>query len=124
MRTGLWQKLRKDSPEVRLVLAVMEAEAWFIAEHTHFQRLDPALTRQFIRTECGFDPAVVDVESLPQPSNDLRRIYGLVGRPYEKTRGQVEAIVAALSFPNLYTQVRPRVPALAGLLDSIDEFLR
>jgi hypothetical protein len=37
-----------DPIEVGCVLAIMEIEAWFLAEHTHFERISPDLTADLI----------------------------------------------------------------------------
>jgi hypothetical protein len=40
----------------------MEAEAWFIAQHTHFSRLDSALTLPSIMAGLGLDLLADDIE--------------------------------------------------------------
>ena len=42
---------------VTYVLAIMEIEAWFLAEHTHFKRIDPRLDRGINQASLGFDPS-------------------------------------------------------------------
>ena len=63
-------KLEADLPKyiktslipVTFILAVMEIEAWFLAETTHYCRIDPAITLEAIRTGLGFDPETDDLE--------------------------------------------------------------
>jgi hypothetical protein len=110
-------------PHVEMVLAIKEIEAWFIAEDTHFQRLDPTLTCARINADLGFDPCEIDVESLPHPVEALKRIYALVGRLYRKHKDEAEQTVDALDYDRLYVDTRARVPSLAHLLDRVDEFL-
>ena len=37
-----------------LVLAIMEIEAWFIGEYTHFSRMDPTLTIPAVTAAFGY----------------------------------------------------------------------
>ena len=46
---GLRQRIRTALCPVEFVLAVMEIEAWFLAEASHFARVDPAITPAAIR---------------------------------------------------------------------------
>lgn len=41
---------------VTFILSVMEIEAWFLAEYTHFPRIDAAITSDAIAAVLGFDP--------------------------------------------------------------------
>jgi hypothetical protein len=123
MRQGLRHRLKNDPDDVHLLLAVMEVEAWFIGEHTHFQRLDARLTCEHILANMNFDPSQVNIEGIAHPANDLRRIYALAERPYEKTRAHVEATVAALDFAHLCVTVKARAPGLAALVERIGEFV-
>jgi hypothetical protein len=81
-----------------LFLAVMEIEAWLLAEHTHFLRLSPVLTPARIREKLHFDPARDDLERRWHPAEDLDRIYQLAGLRYSKQRGNVERTLALLDF--------------------------
>ncbi|MBP0016118.1 MAG: AAA family ATPase [Cyanobacteria bacterium SBLK] len=40
---------------IRVILAVMEIEAWFLAEYNFLARLDERLTPDFILKHCGFE---------------------------------------------------------------------
>jgi hypothetical protein len=62
----------------------MEIEAWFLAEFSHFPRLDSDLTLETIRSNFGFDPSVDDMQLRNHPSQDIHRIYSLVGLEYKK----------------------------------------
>jgi hypothetical protein len=115
-------RLAHRTVTVSLLLAVMEIEAWFIAECNHFQRLDQRLTSSLIRTRTGIDPSKCDVESIDRPAKTLDRIYRLVGKSYRKKKLQAMTIVGVLDYTHLYYDVRDRVPRLGELLALLDGF--
>ena len=57
IRMGFAYRLKTEPVRVLHVLGVMEVEAWFLAEHTHFPRLHSALTLPYIIANAGFDPS-------------------------------------------------------------------
>ena len=56
IREGFKFRLPNDPIEASLILAIMETEAWFLAEHSHFPRIHDSLTIERIQQEFGFDP--------------------------------------------------------------------
>ena len=105
---------------VQFVLAMLEIEAWFLAEHTHFERVDPSLGLDVVRNALGFDPSVENVGTRAVPSADLQTVYQLAGKSYAKPATDT---IGALDFESVYVNVRPRVQELNSMLDSLDEFL-
>jgi hypothetical protein len=65
--------IRTSLIPVDFVLAVMEIEAWFLAETTHYARIDPAITMAAIKSTLGFDPENDDLQRRPSPAEDLLR---------------------------------------------------
>ena len=126
-KTTLESTLKKVLPSgeipVCIVLAIMEVEAWFLAEWNHFLGVDARLTTDFIRDNLGFNPAIDDMESRPHPAEDLHHIYQLVGRAYRKQRNQVDTVVANLDYEFLYLKLVDRVPSLGKFIQYIDEFM-
>lgn len=106
-----------------LVLAIMEIEAWFIAEHTHFFRLDSSLTLAALTQALGYDPSTHDVQTIPHPSEDLRKAYNLAGRSYNKSRTHVQRTVGHLDLLVYYIDLPKRLPDLQTLIDCINKFL-
>ncbi len=76
--------IRTSLIPVEFVLSVMEIEAWFLSETTHFARIDPAITVESIRNTLGFDPVNDDMAERQTPSQDLNDCYALAGKAYEK----------------------------------------
>lgn len=101
----------------------METEAWFIAEYTHFEKIDDSLNCQFVKSQLKFDPEVIDVETINHPSRTLHQIYQLAGKRYRKKEWETRRTVNALDYARLYLEVRERVPRFALLVDHIDAFL-
>ena len=105
-------------------LAVMEVEAWFIGETTHFARIDHALTVPFILVN-GFDIVGNLADSWQHPAKVLDEIYRLVSKKYVDSRGQkskrrVSRTINALSLEELYVSVRKQLPAFGAFLTSIE----
>ncbi len=105
-----------------LILAILELEAWFIGEHTHFERISLKLTAPAVRGILGYDPATVNPESIAHPSAELRSVYSSVGAGYNKSIEHAERTLSALSFEELYLSVRPRIPDLDRLFKLLDNF--
>ena len=89
-----------------LVLAIMEIEAWFIGEHTHFARFHADLTPGRVETQLGYNPATCDLEAIRSPVEDLASVYGLVHKGYSKDRKQVERTVELLDYARYYDDLR------------------
>ena len=124
LQRGLSRRLPTEPIQVVLTLAVMEVEAWFLAEHTHFQKIDPQLTLPRIVAELGLDPSAPApaVEDLPLPSNDLRRIYQIVGLDYHKTKTEIQRTVQSLDYGLVCLELSGRVPSIAPLIMELDSF--
>lgn len=122
LRAALQQKLVHGSLRVELVLAIMELEAWFLGEVTHFTKIDDRLTTQFILRERGIDLATIDVEAILRPARELDRIYRLVGRRYRKGQYRSRQTLGKIDFDEIYVNVADRAPALRELCEQLDEF--
>jgi len=123
LRQGLRYRIRTVPIEVLFVLAVMETEAWFIAEHTHFERIGNELTLERIRAEIGFDPSTDDIQSRDHPAEDLHSIYGLIGLAYKKSKVHVQRTVNVLDYETIYLELGQKFEDLQRLVDHLDLFL-
>lgn len=106
------------TPEIHL--AVMEVEAWFLAECTHFSRIDIAITPELILERLGFDPRVDDMTLRDAPAVDLRRCYAIAGKSYQKDRAHIERTVNALDLTSMCLEVGERISHLNVFLKSLD----
>lgn len=112
-----------------MILAVMEIEAWFLAEISHFANIDPSLTPDRVSQLLAFDPRTENVETRLRPSNDLDLVYKSVGQWYlehltgAKRSAVINKTLNSLNFDTVYLELGRRVPALVPLIQAIDVFL-
>jgi len=123
LRMGLQLRIKTKPIKVLFALGVMEIEAWFIAEHTHFLRLDSKLTTSYINSHLGFDPSRDDLERLPHPAGSLDAIYHLAGLLYDKNKNIVQRTVDILDYENIYCTLVDQFDDLSALIAAIDAFL-
>lgn len=112
---------KKDYP-FDIIVAVREVETWFLAESSHFLKVDKKLTGRFIEKHLGFNPDMVNPISREHPSEDINRIYKLIGRSYTKKYWQVEKLVNRLDFNKIRKDIRFKIPALNELVTTIEKF--
>lgn len=105
---------------VDFILSIMEIEAWFMAEHTHFGRVDAELTAAAIHAALGFNPQHDDMSLRSHPAADLHQCYSIVGKSY--TKGDV-ACICHLDYGQIYLDVVAKFAYLRKLCEIIDEFL-
>lgn len=122
LRTGLRFGLRTKPISVDFVLGVMEIEAWFLAEHTHFSQIHPKLSASRIAAVHGFDPSVDDMQLRTHPALDLHNAYSLEGLAYKKTGSQILRIVEALDYAAIYLEHKAKFPDFAVFMRVIDQF--
>jgi hypothetical protein len=120
---GSFDRLVKHRPiNPLLVLAIMEIEAWFIAESTHFARIDSRLIPSVVCGQLGYDPESFDIEQRPDPADDLRGVYDQVSKGYNKSRKHVERTVNVLSYEAVYLILGSRFSDLANLIAHLNGF--
>jgi hypothetical protein len=107
---------------VDFILSIMEIEAWFLAEHSHFPKIDPAITLDAIVDRLRFDPANDDMQARPTPADDLHNCYVLGGKTYEKRNAK--DTVDALDYVHVYAGLVEKFPDLKRLCDIIETFLK
>jgi hypothetical protein len=123
LRDGLRRyQPNSESISVDFVLGVMEIEAWFLAEHTHFPRIHPNLSVSRIAELYGFDPSIEDMQLRTNPALDLHNAYSLEGFAYKKTGSQIQRTVNALDYAAMYLEHKAKFPDFAVLMRVIDQF--
>jgi hypothetical protein len=122
LRAGLPVGLPTDPLSVVFVLAIMEIEAWFLAEHTHLPKIDPCLTPAHIKAKLGFDPSIDNMQLRDRPEQDLNKTYELAGKRYQKGRAAQQTIYLldcnriVLEMVDKDDDLRRLVETIAGLL--------
>lgn len=122
LRQGFAFNLPSSPVTPVLVLAIMELEAWFLAEYSHFFYLHPNLTIDQIQHELGFNLITDDMQLRDHPSTDLEDIYFLENMYYDKTRDCIERIVNALDFDTLTSRIALGINDLKRLVNTLQHF--
>lgn len=120
LRSGLRTAIKTKLAPVTFVLSVMEFETWLLAESTHFQRIDPAITLAAVQAAIGCDVSTGDLSTRQDPAADLRTCYQLAGKQYAK--GDPVSI-GALDFAEVYLNLPARISDVAALVAQVDAFL-
>ncbi|MGB3264557.1 MAG: hypothetical protein WBA89_11405 [Microcoleus sp.] len=120
---GFLKPLQKIGIPISVILAVMEVEAWFLAEWNYLAKIDNRLTCDFILQKCGLDLIILDPEQRGHPSQDLDEIYRLVSRNYDKSEKISQEIINNLDYEFLYLHLVNSVKQLKKFIDEIDSFL-
>lgn len=123
MKSAMKQVLQQVNNHIscKIFLAVMEIEAWFLAEEDHYQKVDQILTPSFIQSQTGID-VMGNMELIEHPSASLNQIYNLAGQSYRKRRNKVQNIVNKLNIENFYFCVSGRLPNLGRFIRELDNF--
>jgi hypothetical protein len=121
LEANLRKYIKTSLVPVQFILAIMEIEAWFLAETTHYARIDPAITPAAIKATLGFDPVNDDMELRLAPADDLNNCYAIGGKAYAKH--QAKDTVAALDYALIYMALTQKFRYLARLIGTIDSFL-
>lgn len=91
------------STKIRLYLAIMEIEAWFLAMYNIFKKIDPILTVEFIRQNLNIDLKTTDPQKkFYKPFDQLDSIYALCERKYGKKRDEIESICSKMELADYY----------------------
>jgi hypothetical protein len=120
LESGLRTYIKTKLIPVQFVLAVMEIEAWFLAESSHFARIDPAITVETILATLGFDPVNDDMEKRLTPTEDLNNCYAIAGKQYQKGASDT---VDAIDYNELCLNTINRFSHLKNLVENIEVFL-
>jgi hypothetical protein len=109
----------------KIILAVNETEAWFIAEENHYSAISPDLTLDIVNSITGIDIQNDSTETIRHPAVVLDEIYKAGGRKsgYSKNEYVVKEVVSKLDYDNLYMAVRTRNNSLNELLTCLDELI-
>lgn len=109
---------------IEFYLSIMEVEAWFLAENTHFLRISAELTEERIRDELGFFPDNKNAESREAPSDDLATIYQIGGVLYDKSRSVVERVMNSLDFEQIIKVHSAEIRNLGGVVSEVSNFFQ
>lgn len=121
---GVADGLSYPEMNIKIFIAVAEIEAWFLNEYTHYEKVNPALTREVIKAGVGFDPVVDRAETeVRHPAGKLKDIYGLVSETYDKKQSGMHRMLSILDFDYLYNEVRPVSKSFDEFVGGIESFM-
>lgn len=123
IREKIRNRLRESPIPCRVVFAIREIEAWFLAEAEHFRTIHCELTPEAIQAGTGVDILGTNLETIPHPSAVLQTAYQLVGKRYIKGEHKSRQTVDALDYENLYLHCQTQLPSLAEFCHEIDDML-
>lgn len=110
--------------KLRFVLAIMELEAWFLADPNLFRRISPELTTEYIHDSININLLKINPESLPHPAETINKIYELINQSYKKTKDQAYEITARLDFDFICSdEILAKVRSLKFFIEKVDESL-
>ncbi len=122
LEAGLSAFVRTKPIIVDFILSIMEVEAWFLAEHSHFERVHSAITVPAIIAALNFDPSTDDMQLRPTPADDMVACYAIGAQVYAKAQAQLT--VDALDYAYVYAGLVEKFPYLKRLCDVITTFLQ
>lgn len=87
-----------DSSKIRIHIAIMELEAWFLGIYDIFKRINSILSVEYIENELGFNLANIDPQTeFFKPAEEVSRIFQLVGLQYKKKEHDVKSICSKIN---------------------------
>ncbi|MBF0519967.1 MAG: DUF4276 family protein [Nitrospirae bacterium] len=115
-------KKRDFYDRIKLVLAIMEIEAWFLMDYKMFCKIDSLLTHNFIKKELGYDLINDNPESYTHPTKIIDKIFHLCGKSYEKHKDDSYKIAYNLDYADLCCnkEYRNKVESWRYFMDCIN----
>jgi len=109
---------------ITLVIAIMEVEAWFLADYDFFLKVDPTLTTRNINKSLDINIEEDSIERYRHPAKMIDRIYQLAGKRYKKRESDSHSICSRLDFDDLYLNQnkRERIPSFDFFVNKLAEF--
>jgi hypothetical protein len=121
LEVNLPKYIKTSFAPVAFILSIMEIEAWFLAEISHYSQIEPSITVNEIKKKLGFDPEHDNLELRPYPADDLNACYAIGGKTY--TKDQAKRTVDALDYDLIYCTISLKFKYLDRLIFYIRSFL-
>lgn len=110
---------------LKLILAIMEIEAWFLADYQLFNKINSIATPELINEKLGIDLINSNPESYSHPSEVINKIYNLIGMKYKKREKQTFNIVNNIDFELLCSdEILEKVNSWKYFISCIDESIQ
>ncbi len=129
-KNKLYISIRNQIPtdKVKIVLATMEIEAWFLADHNLFSQIDSRLTPGYIKKNLNHHNKPVDLVNddpenrYDRPANIVKDIYNLVSFKYKKRKDDIHKITNKIDYDTLCltTKDQGKIKAFHNFMDELD----
>jgi hypothetical protein len=105
------------------IFAIMEIEAWFLADYNVFSRINPLLTPELVKERLNIDLIETNPQSYEHPAGVIDKIYRLFGETYQKHEKQAYQLVYKLDYDYLVCaeEVLNKVSSWKYCLDCVDK---
>lgn len=109
---------------ISLIIAIMEIETWFLANHTFFIKINPALTSEKINETLGINIESDDLESYKHPAKMIDEVLKIIGKAYRKKESDAYSICSHLDYEELCANkaLRARIKSFDGFMQKLDNF--
>lgn len=98
-----------EPSKIKMHIAIMELEAWFLAMYDIFSRINSRLSVDYIEKELGFNLADIDPQNeFFKPAEEVHRIFQIVGARYQKSKHDVESICSRINTNDLCNAFKNR----------------
>ena len=95
-----------DPDKIKMRVAIMELEAWFLGMYGIFERINPTLSVDYIERRLGFNLTKIDPQiEFFKPTDEVDKILQLIGSGYRKTKDVVESICSKMKLTDFYNAV-------------------
>lgn len=95
-------KNMSNPSRIKMHFAIMELEAWFLGMYNMFERLNPALSIDYIEGELGFNLSVIDPQTeFFKPADIVGNILQLIDWQYKKSEHDIESICSQINTNDL-----------------------
>jgi hypothetical protein len=88
--------------KIKMHIAIMELEAWFLGMYNMFERLNSTLSIDYIESRLGFNLSVIDPQTeFFKPADIVGNILQLISWPYKKSDDDIEGICSRINISDL-----------------------
>ena len=88
--------------KIKVLFAVMELEAWFLAMYNLLKRIHSLLTVDYIKNHTGIDLKDKDPErAFYRPSQEMKIVFNLCEMQYKKKKNEIENIARNMAARDL-----------------------
>ncbi|WP_186102457.1 DUF4276 family protein [Burkholderia gladioli] len=104
---------------IKMIIATMEIESWFLSDPDFFQSIDASLDSAAVKTICGIDFSTVDTQTIDHPASLIEKILDNVSKFYKKREKDTYKILSHLNYTEIFLSGKKRNKSLEIFSDHI-----